>query len=99
MGLDIMDTNDVDALVHGHGCQSERTGQPLRCFCLASQMAYDAFARDAPEQWPLTLEETSPCLEQVDVVRLGFSKSNSGVEDDQLLRVTSTDEFVLYRLK
>ena len=32
-------------------------------------------------------------------MRLGFSKSNSGVEDDQLLRVSSTDEFVLYRLK
>ena len=99
MGLDVMDTNDVNTRVHGYGCQSERTGKSLRCFCLASQMAHDAFARDAPKERAIALEETSPCLEQVDVVRLGFSKSNSGVEDDQLLRVSSADEFVLYRLK
>ena len=99
MGLDVMDTNDVNALVHRHGCQSQRTGQPSRCFCLACQMAHDAFARDAPKERATALEETSPCLEQIDVVRLGFPKSNPGVDDDQFLRVTSTDEFVLYRLK
>lgn len=44
MGLNVMDTNNVNTLVHGHGCESERTGQSLRCFCLASQMAHDAFA-------------------------------------------------------
>ena len=99
MGLDVMDTNDVNALVHGHGCQSERTGQTLRCFCLACQMAHDAFARDAPKERTIAHEEASPCLEQVDVVGLGFPKPNPGIDDDQLLRVTSTDEFVLYCLK
>ena len=44
MGLNVMDSNEVNAFVHGHGRQSERAVQSVRCVVLARQVAHDAFA-------------------------------------------------------